>query len=495
MRSRWNIVVLLVGVSTLAAAAQSNDRPRTSTFALEGVRLIDGTGGPARDGQTIVVDKGRIRIVGPATSTSVPAGVEVLHLDGRTVIPGLVGMHEHLFYQLESPESGQLEIRAQSTFAKLYLAAGVTTIRTGGTIDFEGDLRLKQRIDAGQEPGPTIHLTSGYITGATPKPDPAGVARQIERYADAGATSIKAYTTLRATELQAVIAAAHRRGLRVTGHLCAVGFREAAALGIDNIEHGLPFDTEFYSQKRLDECPDQNAVFAELAYIDVGDPRIRQTIDVLISNHVAITSTLAVLESYAGTPPDRRVRSILASSLVDTYDAIAAERANRNSRLRALLADALHKEMEFERAFDAAGGTLLAGVDPTGWGGVIAGFGDQREVELLVASGLSPEKAIQIATSNGAQFLREKDIGTIAEGSRADLLVVRGNPAQYISDIRNVDVVFKEGVAYDPSVLIAAAQGTLGVGQRPQMFTWTLVAIGIVAPALVVVRLTKRRRR
>ena len=432
-------------------------------------------------------------MTGASASTPIPPNTEVVRLAGRTVMPGLVGMHEHLFYQLESPQSDQLEILAQSTFAKLYLAAGVTTIRTAGTIDFDGDVRLKQRIDAGQEPGPTIHLTSGYINGTTPKPDPAGVARQAEMYADAGATSIKTYTGLRPTELRAVIAAAHRRGLQVTGHLCAVGFREAAALGIDNIEHGLPFDTEFYSQKRVDECPDQNAVFAEFAYIDVGDPRIRQTIDMLIRNRVAITSTLAVLESYAA-PPDRRVRSLLAPSLLDTYDAIAAKRTNRNSPLSTLFSQTLHKEMEFERAFDAAGGTLMAGVDPTGWGGVVAGFGDQRELELLVASGLSPEKAIQIATSNGAQFLRQKDLGRIAEGFRADLLVVRGNPAQYISDIRNVDMVFKNGVAYDPSVLIAAAQGTLGAAQRPQLFTWTLVAIGVLAPTFVFVRMTRRRR-
>jgi len=496
-RIRWVfvMVIVLVAFTTISPSGQSLDRPRASTFAIEHVRLIDGTGAPAKADQTIVVDHGRIRSVGPAPSIAVPPNAEVIQVPDGTVIPGLVGMHDHLFYQLESAESGQITVPAQETFAHLYLATGVTTIRTAGTLDFEGDLRLKERIDAGNETGPRIFLTSGYLGATTPEPDPDGVARLVNQYADGGATSIKAYTTLRSSELRAAIAAAHKRGMRVTGHLCAVGFREAASLGIDNIEHGLPFDTEFYSGKRFDECPDQNSVIAEIVNMDIGDVEIRRTIDVLIRNNVAVTSTLAVLESVTGVPADRRVRPLLASSLQEVYDAAAKVRTDPHTRISALFSAAFQKEKEFERTFVAAGGTLMAGVDPTGWGGVAAGFGDQHELELLVAAGFPAEKAIQIASSNGAKFLRQPDIGTIAAGKKADLVVIRGDLVRDIHRIRNVDFVVKDGVTYDPAELIEPAQGTIGAFDMSRLFTWPVLGIATLVPALVLVRWRRASRR
>jgi len=265
----------------LAAAessAQPAPRPRTTTFALAHVRVVDGTGGPARDDNTILIVDGRIRAIGPASSVLVPSNTETIDLTGRAAIPGLVGMHDHLFYQLEPAGSGPVSVPAQRTFATLYLAAGVTTIRTTGTVDLAADARLKARIDAGKDPGPRIFLTGRYLNATGPHPDPNGIARQVEEDADAGATSFKAYTSLRSAELKAAIETAHARGLRITGHLCAVGFREAAALGIDNVEHGLFFDTELFSGKRTDECPNQGDVFGEVLRRDVGDSDIRQTI-------------------------------------------------------------------------------------------------------------------------------------------------------------------------------------------------------------------------
>jgi hypothetical protein len=121
------------------------------------------------------------------------------------------------------------------------------------------------------------------------------------------------------------------------------------------------------------------------------------------------------------------------------------------------------KEMEFEYAFAKAGGLLLAGLDPTGMCGVIAGIGDQREVELLVEAGFTPLEAIQIATSNGAQFLGEADrIGTIAPGKQADLVVIKGDPSQKIDDIEKVEIVFKGGIGYDPTKLIDSVRGVVG---------------------------------
>jgi Amidohydrolase family len=125
---------------------------------------------------------------------------------------------------------------------------------------------------------------------------------------------------------------------------------------------------------------------------------------------------------------------------------------------------AFKKEMEFEYAFAKAGGLLLAGEDPTGMGGVLAGFGDQRELELLVEAGFTPLEAIHIATSNGAEYLGEANrIGTIAAGKQADLVVIKGDPSRRIEDVENVEIVFKDGVGYDSAKLIESVRGMVGM--------------------------------
>ena len=120
--------------------------------------------------------------------------------------------------------------------------------------------------------------------------------------------------------------------------------------------------------------------------------------------------------------------------------------------------------MALERAFAKAGGLLIAGTDPTGGGGVIPGFSNQRQVELLVDAGFTPLEAIQISTLNGAKYLgRDKTVGSIAVMKQADLVVINGNPAANISDIRKVETVFKQGIGYDPAKLIASVQGKAGI--------------------------------
>ena len=275
-------------------------RVESPVVALTHVRVIDGTGAPGKDDQTLIIDHGRIQAVTPAGEARVPATAEVIDLGGRTVIPGLVGMHNHLFYQVQPPSSPPTTASAHSAFAKLYLANGVTTIRTAGSADLGGDLRIKRRIDQGIEPGPAIHPTGPYVFRSSGQPDPDRVAREIVSQANAGATSIKVYTSVRSAELRAAIDAAHERGLRVTGHLCAVGYREAAALGIDNLEHGLLTDTEFYSGKQPDVCPEQWAVWRELMAMNVHDSAIQRTISELVRHRVTVTSTLAVFESFTG---------------------------------------------------------------------------------------------------------------------------------------------------------------------------------------------------
>ena len=293
--------------------------------------------------------------------------------------------------------------------------------------------------------------------------------RMVNFWADQGATSFKAYMNITRDELRAAVEEAHKRGLKVTGHLCSIGYREAAEIGIDNLEHGLFPDSEFVADKQPDKCP-AAAVGASLRQLDLQSPAAQNTIKTLVAKNVAITSTLPVFEA-AGAP--------LTQSGVGASSALLNNRMlsvmSTDARVRYLTARArvpatsdfvtlIRKAMDFERAFVAAGGLLIAGLDPTGNGGIVAGFGDLREVELLVEAGFAPVEAIKIASFNGAKFLGEDTrIGSIAPGKQADLMIVKGNPAANISDIEKVEIVFKDGVGYDSEKLIQSVQGLVGI--------------------------------
>jgi imidazolonepropionase-like amidohydrolase len=489
----------LVCIALLTCIAAAGGRPspgdfvrvQSSRIALENVSVVDGTGSPVRENQTVVIDHGRIAAAGPASQTPVPPDAQVLELQGYTVIPGLVGMHDHLFY---AADGGRQYVSLPRAFAHLYLAAGVTSLRTAGTIDLKKDIDTKREIDEGREVGPKIHLSSPYLNAA---PDIATLVRYIDTVADAGVTSLKAYTTLRRDELAAAIGAAHHRGLTVTGHLCAVGFREAASLGIDNLEHGLIVDTEFYSRKIEDQCPDWVASAGELVSVSVDSAPIQETIRQLVSRHVAITSTLAVFETFAAPPAsiDPRVNSLFTGSARRDYER-QIETITANRTQVANWEAILHIEMAFERSFVKAGGLLMAGADPTGWGGVLAGLADERNVELLVEAGFTPEEAIQIATANGADFLREAaTIGTVTPGKQADLVVIRGKLASDIRNIRHVEIVFKDGVGYDSAALMQAERGNIGNIGLSNSRWWILGGIVAVMLLLMYVhaRLTRSR--
>src|ERR1700722_4579890 len=249
-------------------------RTDAPVIALTHVKVIDGTGAAATDDQTIVISAGKIAWMGAAAAAKIPDGAQVMDLAGYSVMPGMVGMHEHMFY----PAGGQYN-ELSATAPKLYLACGVTTARTAGSLEPYADLNLKQMIDDGRAIGPKMNVTGPYLEG----PPGTGVqmhqlsgpeeARDMVNYwAGRGAGSFKAYMHITRAELSAAIAAAHQHSAKLTGHLCSIGFKEAAALGIDNLEHGLVVDTEFNPGKSPDVCPAQNETFATIAKMDGEGP-------------------------------------------------------------------------------------------------------------------------------------------------------------------------------------------------------------------------------
>jgi imidazolonepropionase-like amidohydrolase len=286
--------------------------------ALRNARLIDGTGAEAKDGRTVILRDGRIEAVGDS-SLAVPKDAKVLDLAGRTVFPGLVGMHNHLMYTAsinldaagKTPPPGGLVTPVAFTAPRLYLASGVTTIRTTGSIEPHLDLNLRAMIDAGEMPGPRIDVTAPYLEGpgtffpqmAVLK-DPAQARRHVRHWAGEGATSFKAYMQIREPVLAAAIDEAHRLGLKVTGHLCAVDWKRAIAIGIDNLEHGPVYtDTQFVPDRQPDTCPNGRATTASWEKMEIEGEAVQSLIRELVAKKVAVTSTLAVMESSIPTRP------------------------------------------------------------------------------------------------------------------------------------------------------------------------------------------------
>jgi imidazolonepropionase-like amidohydrolase len=449
---------------TLSPAVRAYVTVDTPVVALIHARVIDGTGSPARDDQTLVIRDGKIAALGSSQSNAVPIGAQVIDLTGRSVIPGLVMVHEHLFYPTGPGVYGNLA----ESFTRLYLAGGVTSMRTGGNMNGFGEIGIKRAIDAGKKPGPWIDATGPYLEGPGLGLDQVheltGVddaRRMVNFWAEAGATSFKAYMHITRAELGAAIAEAHKRGLKVTGHLCSVTYREAARLGIDDLEHGFFVATDFVANKKPDECPGQNAGLAALAVVDPSSEAVRSLIAELVKRHVALTSTLTVFETFVPGRPLPPGLEVLEPQLRAQFEQRhTATAANTTSIFVAVFTKARAMELAFARA----GGLLLAGTDPTGGGGVIPGYSNQRQLELLVESGFTPLEAIRIGTLNGATFLGRADrVGTIAVGKFADLVVIAGDPSTRIGDIRNVQTVFKRGVGYDPAKLIESVKGKVGL--------------------------------
>jgi imidazolonepropionase-like amidohydrolase len=476
------IVVIFSILVCCGALISQSPSPKVKPFvkvdspvvALTHVRVIDGTGAAAREDQTIILSHGKIESVSDASAANVPKDVQVLDLHGYTVIPGLVGMHDHLVYPMGDGIFGEMAY----SFPRLYLAGGVTTIRTTGALEPYTDIELKRQIDKGETPGPKIHVTGPYLEGPGTfavqmhqLTGPEDATKTVNYWMDEGVDSFKAYMFITPAELSAAVTAAHKRGAKVTGHLCSIGFREAAAIGIDDLEHGLLVDTEFFPEKKPGECPNIPNEFARYGKLEVQSGPVHDMILDLVQHHVAITSTLPVFEMFVPGRPTLQPRvldtltsdarsALLANKLMAGDEAIIRKRYGAEGSPTAA---AFKKELEFEHAFVQAGGLLLAGLDPTGMGGVVAGFGDQREVELLVEAGFTPVEAIHIATFNGAQFLGESDkIGTIAAGKQADLAVIKGDPSKKIEDIENVETVFKDGIGYDSAKLIESVRGVVG---------------------------------
>jgi imidazolonepropionase-like amidohydrolase len=458
-------------IDALAPQVRKYVAVSTPKVVLEHVQIIDGTGGGPVADQNISIEGGKITSISTGADQAPGDGTTILNLRGYTVMPGIVGMHEHLYYRAlpnlgadYSYDAPALSLQMSFSAPRLYLANGVTTARTAGSFDPYTDLTLKHAIETGVVPGPHLDVTGPYLDKMT---GPEDARQTVAFWTDRGVTSFKAYQNITREELRAAVNEAHKRGLKVTGHLCSVTYMEAAEIGIDNLEHGFFVNTQHDPDKKPDTCSASRGDYT-LEHTIPGSAEANGLIATLIKHHVAVTSTLPSTAAAAlrlEAPVDGR--PALAPAVFDAMSPSAREAylywRNRPRPAQTNVALLLRRDMELERAFVAAGGLLLAGPDPVGIGGNIPGFGDQREIELLVDAGFPPVQAIRIATLNGAIFLgRDDRIGSISVGKNADLVVMKGDPATRIADIENVEIVFKDGVGYDTKKLLDSVKGHYG---------------------------------
>ncbi len=453
--------VVIAQRPTVGNAIRGMVKVDAAVVAITNVRVIDGTGAAARAGQTVIIRDGNIAALGP--NVPVPEGAAIIDGSGKSLIPGLVMLHEHTYYPAGEQVYGQYGV----SFTRLYLAGGVTTMRTGGNVNGVMDITLARRASNFEIASPAIDATAPYLNGPNTflqmhgLKDAEDARRQVAYWAEMGATSFKAYMQITRAQLGAAIEEAHKRGLKVTGHLCSVTYAEAASLGIDNLEHGFAASTDFVADKKPDACPGQGQGQQTINALDPASIQFKTLVKTLVDRKVALTSTLTVFETFTPNRPMPPGVEVLVPHLRDQYRQTFESASKRANNAYSTL---FPKMMQLEREFVRAGGMLVAGTDPTGSGGVVPGFSNQRQVELLVEAGFTPLEAISISTLNGAKYLgRDQRIGSIAVGKQADLVLLAGDPSTTIGDIRKVDTVFRQGVGFNPDAIIKSVTGRVGI--------------------------------
>jgi imidazolonepropionase-like amidohydrolase len=417
--------------AALAVAAAPAESADSGAFALVGATLIDGTGRAPVRNSVVVVRGGKITAAGPRSRVRVPKDAEVVDAAGESVLPGLWDMHAH-FEQVE--------------WGPIYLAAGVTTARDVGN-EFEFIRAVRDAIASGRAIGPRL-LLAGLIDGpgalgwgANLAGTPEDGVRLVDRYHDAGFQQIKIYSSVQLPVLEAITREAHRLGMSVTGHIPeGINAYQGVSAGMDQINHVQYVYDIMRPPARADGTRPP---------LDLASPRVRRAIGFLRAHHTVVDATLAIeewilhpaREPFAELEPGvLKVAPELRAQLTHSGAPPAREAASEE-RLRDLerIVGALHR----------AGIPIVAGTDQT-----VPGYSLHRELELYVAAGFTPMQAIQAATIVPARVMHlDREVGTVAAGKRADLIVVDGDPLARITDLRRVRLVVADGRRYDPAPL------------------------------------------
>jgi imidazolonepropionase-like amidohydrolase len=444
-RPRVRLVLLKAGVAAVAAAflpVAAALAEETPALVIEGARLIDGTGAPAREGVTVIVEGERIAAVGGAGRVRAPAGARVVDAAGKTLLPGLIDTHVHF----------------RDYVAELFLAHGVTTVRDAGN-PTEWILELRRLQAAGEMPGPRIFAVGNIIDAPPPMrghhigvETPAEARAAARRLIEAGVDAIKVYVKMTPELLRPVVETAHAANRRVIGHV-TMSARDAALAGIDALEHGSGIALAIARDPALVQAiPEHHGVFG-WRFMDAA--KADELVRLLVDRRVAVVPALV---SWARGAPQRPALRAEAAAVV-THPELAylpgfvMERINRLSadqysqaERRDLEAD-YYALKDFLGRFRRAGGTVVVGTD----GGGLLGLSVHHELQLLVDMGFSPLEAIRAATGAAAELIQADELGTVAPGKIADLVLVDGNPLTSIEDTKKIVMVIQRGRIIDAS--------------------------------------------
>lgn len=440
-----------------------------SMVVIKNVTVIDGTGNAVRYNQDIIVQNKRITSVGNTGEVNIPENVRIIDGTGKTVIPGLIMMHEHLFHA--KPVLGMYKaVHMTNTFPQLYLAGGVTTMRTAGSLEASSDLNLKNLIAQGKRLGPDIDVSTphieregrvgDYIAQLQSLYGGENIENWLNYWFDKGITSVKVYNNFTKDDLREIIRVSHANNIKVTGHICSITYQEAAEMGIDNLEHSFMAATDFVPNKPENEC-----VYGTQALdnLDENDPKLLDLMRLLIERNVTLTYTPNVFEPFT----DREVipgggEVALAPYFLEQMQNIYNQSINTERDSLDLIS--FKKEMKRVMKYHSMGGNIVVGTDPTGSGKTIAGYSNQRLIELLIETGFSIEEAIKLATLNGAAYLGiENETGTIEAGKEADLILIEGDLSKDVSNIRKMEIVFKDGIGFDSKRIFESVKGRVGL--------------------------------
>lgn len=416
-------------------------------IAFEHVRLFDSEQAAMREDVTVVVEGQKISKVGASASVEIPKNAERIDGKGKTLLPGMFDMHAH----------------AQPLDGILNIASGVTTVRDMGN-DIDDLARLETQWQNGTTIGPRV-WKSGFIDGPGPFQAPTGIYAStpeeakaaVDKYADLGFIQIKLYSSLKPELVPGIVKEAHARGLRVSGHvpngMIASQFVED---GADELQHINFIFLNFFAGKVKDtRTPERfTAVGANAAKLDLDSKEVKDFLELLKVHHTTVDVTLATFEGMFTARPGKVSPDF--ATVLDRLPAQVQRVAYTGGLPVTAETDQLYKDsyaamLKMTRKMYAAGIPILAGTD------ALAGITLHRELELEVKAGVPALKALQIATWNSAKLLKqEKDLGSIAPGKLADLVLVDGNPAEDISSVRRCRIVTKGGTMYKSDAAYAA---------------------------------------
>ncbi|MBI1769486.1 MAG: amidohydrolase family protein [Bacteroidetes bacterium] len=474
INSKKIVISILITTLSLTSSAQTfSDNVKRfvgfqqESFAITNATLIDGKGTAPQSNMTLIVKGGRITEVGASGKISIPAGIQIIDAKGKTLIPGFVMLHEHIFYT-KIFENEFNVVNMTNTFPRMYLAGGVTTMRTAGSVSPHTDLNINRLITEGKMTGPKMDVTGPFIERASdfkipqlpilPNDQSAGVT--VDYWADHGSTSFKVYMHITKNDLTQVVQRAHAHAMKVTGHLCSVTYSEASEIGIDNLEHGFMASSDFVADKQSDLC-DAFKQRSSLLSLNKDDERMTNLMKILIQRGITITSTPAVFAPSTDNEMvlgggEAALHPDILKDLKTRYDRTLGKDSNQRKLFE--------KELYWIKKFYDMGGKLVIGTDPTGSGRTIAGYSNLWSLEILVKAGFSLPQAVMLCTLKGAEYLkRDKDVGSIEKGKAADFILIDGDLTTNVGNIRKIQWVFKDGIGYDSKTIFESVKGKVGL--------------------------------